>query len=209
MTPEQVQRLFTRSDGSYHFSRWGRPLSPVVFGVEDDTLTVVKGAIEAVTTLARVEIAETDPELGANLMIFFLRDWPELADVPKLDRLLPGLSQLIGRLQTADANQYRTFRFDEDGGIKACFVFVKMDNSMQELPADDLALAQVVQIILAWGEQAFAGNSPLARLPDSGAAVLKPDIAAVIRAAYDPAMPVAANDASHALRLVARLEPQP
>lgn len=209
MTFEQVQKLFTRNDGSYHFARWGRPLSPVVFGVEDSTLKVVKGAIEAVATLARIEIAETDPELGANLMIFFLRDWSELADVPKLDRLLPGLSQLIGRLQSADANQYRTFRFDDDGGIKACFVFLRMDNSMQELPADDLALAQVTQIILAWGERAFAGNSPLARLPDGGATVLKPEIAAIIRAAYDPALPVSTNDASHALRLGARLELQP
>jgi hypothetical protein len=35
--------------------------------------------------------------------------------------------------------------------------------------------------------------------------VLRPDIAAVIRAAYDPVLPVMARDASHALRLVARI----
>jgi hypothetical protein len=35
---------------------------------------------------------------------------------------------------------------------------------------------------------------------------LRPEIAAVIRAAYDPVLPVAATDPSHALRLAARME---
>ena len=33
----------------------------------------------------------------------------------------------------------------------------------------------------------------------------KPDLAQVIRAAYDPVLPVAATDPSHALRLAARI----
>ncbi len=36
--------------------------------------------------------------------------------------------------------------------------------------------------------------------------MLRPDIAAVIRAAYDPVLPAATQEASHALRLFARLE---
>jgi len=35
--------------------------------------------------------------------------------------------------------------------------------------------------------------------------VLRPDIAALLRAAYDPILPDAAQDASHALRLAARI----
>ena len=31
-------------------------------------------------------MAETDPELGANLMVFFVRDWCELSQTPTLDR---------------------------------------------------------------------------------------------------------------------------
>ena len=95
MTPEQVQTFFTRSDGSYLFARWGRPIVPVVFGVEDATLRVVKGAIEAVVTLAGHKMAETDPELGANLMVFFFRDWAELPQVPNLERLVPDLAPLV------------------------------------------------------------------------------------------------------------------
>jgi hypothetical protein len=34
---------------------------------------------------------------------------------------------------------------------------------------------------------------------------LRPEIAAVIRAAYDPVLPPMAQDASHALRLAARI----
>ena len=205
VTPDQVEACFTRSDGSYFFARWGRPIASIVFGVQDQTLNVVKDAIEAIVALAGHDMAETDPDIGANLMVFFLRDWQELAAVPKLDQLLPELPDLLSRLTATKANQYRLFRFDARGGIRACFVFLRMDAEMQNQPADILALGQMVNAILCWGEAAFASSSPLARLPDGGAVVLKPDIASLIRAAYDPAMPVAATDRGHALRLFARI----
>lgn len=127
MEPHEAEAFFTRGDGSYLFSRWGRPIVPVVFGVDDATLSVVKGAVEAVVVLANHKMAETDPELGANLMFFFFRDWSELPEVPKLDRMVPELGALCDRLQATGANQYRFFRFDADGAIKAAFVFVRMD----------------------------------------------------------------------------------
>lgn len=202
VAPEEVEVFFTQA-GIYRFARWGRPIVPVVFGVEDKTLSVVKGAIEAVVALASHKMAETDPELGANLMVFFLRDWAELNEVPDLDRLIDGLGPLVERLQAAGANQYRQFRFDDSGAIQACFVFVRMDADMQARAAEDIALAQAAQSILMWGEGAFADRSPLAVA--GGVTVLRPDVADVIRAAYDPVMPVAASDPSHALRLAARL----
>lgn len=203
-----ITRLFTRSDGSYVFARWARPIAPVVFGVEDATLTVVKDALSAVATLARHPIVDTDPELGANMMWFFLRDWNELTATPHLDRLIPELATLVGRLQAADANQYRIFRFDPQGGIRACFVFLRMDDALGEVPADTLALGQAVQSILLWSDEAFLGSSPLAIVSSGGPAVLRPEIADVVRAAYDPALPPAATDPSHALRVQARL-PRP
>ncbi|MEO0654037.1 MAG: hypothetical protein AAFY77_04120 [Pseudomonadota bacterium] len=207
MTPEEVERHFTRSDGSYRFARWGRPLAPVVFGVEESTLQTVKGAFEAVAVLANHQMAETDPELGANVMVFFLRDWAELTETPNLDRLIPELAALVDRLVQADANQYRIFRFDETGAIKACFVFLRMDDQLSQVSAETLALSQVVQSILMWSDTAFTKTSPLAVIPESGATILRPDIAALIRAAYDPLLPAAADDASHALRLFARMGP--
>ena len=205
MTPDDVTALFTRGDGSYLFARWGRPIVPVVFGVDDRTLETVKGAIEAVVTLAGHRMAETDPELGANLMMFFVRDWDELAGVPDLDRLIDGLGPLLDRLKGADANQYRAFRFDADGAIRAAFVFLRMDAGLSALPADTLALDQAVRTVLLWSDAAFAGASPLARVPDGGRVILRPEIADVIRAGYDPVMPAVADDSSHALRLAARL----
>ncbi|WP_232209689.1 hypothetical protein [Rhodobacter ferrooxidans] len=205
VSPEAVQALFTRPDGSYLCARWGRPIVPVVFGVDDATLAVIKGAIEAVVVLAGHRMAETDPELGANLMLFFCRDWAELLEVPGLDQLIPDLAPLCTRLSASGANQYRAFRFDAGGAIKAAFVFLRMDAALADLPAETLALSQAVQVILLWGEQAFAGASPLAMA--GGVAVLRPEIAAVIRAAYAPVLPAVARDASHALRLAARMAP--
>ena len=203
MGADEIERLFTRSDGSYLCARWGRPIVPVVFGVDEPTLRVVKGALEAVVVLAGHKMAETDPELGANLMLFFCRDWEELRAVPNLDRLVVGLGPLVDRLQARDVNQYRVFRFDAAGAIRACFVFLRMDVHLAAVPAETLALSQAVQSILLWSDEAFREFSPLGMLGE--VAVLRPEIAGVIRAAYDPVMPVMAQDASHALRLAARV----
>lgn len=203
MTPEEIEALFTRTDGQFAFARWGRPIAPVMFGVQDETLGVFKGALEAVMVLAGHHMAETDPELGSNLMVFFMADWDELLGVPDLDRLVPDLAPLVERLQAVSANQYRIFRFDEQGAIKACFVLLRMDEHLSAVPADTLALSQMVQSVLLWSDRAFSDQSPLAVLPN-GAAVLRPDIGALIRAAYDPVLPHAAQDASFALRLFAR-----
>ncbi len=199
----EIERQFTRSDGSYLFARWGRPIAPVVFGVEDETLSIVKGAIEAVVAMADHRMTDMDPELGANMLVFFIRDWTELSETPDLDRLLPELPDLVARLQAADANQYRAFRFDEAGAIKAAFVFVRIDEALADVPAEDLALAQAAQTMLLWSDVAFRDQGPLATV--EGRVILNPKVAAVIRAGYDPVMPAVAHDPSHAIRLAARV----
>ncbi len=204
MTPEDVQTYFTRADGTYLYARWGRPIVPVVFGVEPETLSTVKAAIEVIVALAGHKMAETDPELGANLMVFFFRDWAELPQVPKLDQLVPDLGPLCAKLEKADANQYRFFRFDPDGAIKAAFVFLRMDEHLDALAAEDLALAQAAQVICLWSDRAFATLSPLAKI--DGHVILRPDVAALIRAGYGAHMPVVAHDPAHALRMAARAQ---
>jgi len=203
MGPDQIEALFTRGDGSYLFARWGRPIVPVVFGLADETLPVFKGAIEAVVVLAGHKMAELDPETGANLMVFCFRDWEELLAVPDLNHLVPELVEVVGRLVAAGANQFRIFRFEAGGAIRAAFVFLRMDAHLADFPAEALALGQAAQVILLWSDRAFAGSSPLARIGET--VVLRPEIAGVIRAGYDPVLPAVARDVSHSLRLAARL----
>lgn len=203
MTPDTIEALFTRSDGQFLFSRWGHPIAPIVFGVDDKTLSVIKGACEAVCALAQHDMTETDPELGANLMVFFFRAWTELLDVGGMDRLLPDLAPLVDRLIDGDANQYRIFRFDQEGAIRAAFVFVRMDTELEKVSAETLALSQIVQVILLWSDAAFRTQSALAVVEDR--TILRPDIADLIRASYDPVLPAVAHDPAHALRLAARI----
>jgi len=209
MTPDEVATLFTRADGQYLCARWGRPIVPVVFGVAENHLGTLKGAIEAVVALAGHKMADHDPDLGANLMVFFFKDWSELLEVPHLDRMIDGLGPLVARLTAADANQYRVFRFDERRAIRAAFVFVRLDDSLGDVSLDVLALSQAVQVILLWSDRAFTDRAALARAPsrDGSAAttILRPEIAALIRAAYDPVLPAVATDPAHALRLAARI----
>jgi hypothetical protein len=204
MEPADIEALFTRADGQFFFARWGRPIAPVVFGVEEPTLQVVKGALEAVSALAGHKMTELDPELGSNLMVFFFSDWAELLEVPGMDRLVPDLGPLVTRLEGAEANQYRFFRFDESGAIKACFVFLRMDAHLSAVPAETLALSQIVQSYLLWSDTAFRDSSALAVAGER--TILRPDVAGLIRAAYDPVLPAAATDPSHALRLYARMQ---
>lgn len=199
-----VAAFFTRADGSYLCARWARPIVPVAFGIDEPTRAALRDAVAAVADLAGHPVAATDPELGANLMFFFLRDWAELAGVPGLDRLIPDLWPLLGRLEAAGANQYRVFRFDPGGGIRACFAFVRLDAELAALPAAAVVLGQAVQAILLWSDLAFRDRPALARAP-SGAVVLRPEVAAVIRAAYDPVLPGAATAPAHAPRLLARI----
>ena len=160
----------------------------MIFGLADESLDIFRGAIRAGFAHARHPLADTDPDMGANLMLFFVRDWAELADVPDLDRLTdaPGLP---GRLADADADQYRMFRFDADGGIRACLGFLRMSGPLAESHPAQLAEALFMRCALTFARDIA---------PSAG-------MAALIRAAYDPVLPVAATDAAHALRLAARM----
>ncbi|MFT5867738.1 MAG: hypothetical protein ACI82I_003502 [Gammaproteobacteria bacterium] len=204
MNAGDVEQLFTRGDGQFAFARWGRAIAPVVFGVEDETLSVIKRAIDAVCQLAGHEMSDGDAELGANFMWFFFREWDELLAVPRLDDMIPDLGPLVGRLKGGKANQYRLFRFDKLGAIKACFVFVRMDDHLAAVSADALVLSQVTQSILLWSDVAFKIQSPLALVGET--TVLRPEIGHLIRAAYDRVMPASSQDPTHALRLSARIE---
>jgi hypothetical protein len=162
-----------------------------------------RAAAEAMSALTAHPMEQTDPELGANLMLFFLREWDELRAVPDMGRLIPDLGPLLERLEAAEANQYRAFRFDEGGALRACFVFLRIDRELSAVPAETLALAQMAQSWLLWSDTAFRDASPLALA--RGVAVLRPDVAALMRAAYDPVLPAMSREPAHALRLHARM----
>ncbi len=202
----RVKSLFTTDDGGYRFSRWGRPIAPIIFGTDDVTLGHLKDAIAATIKDAGHEMVEVDPELGSNLLIFFCQEWEELDMVPNLDQMLPDLDILKNSLNRTGANQYRTFSFDENGAIKFCILLLKYDDFMAETPIQTLACGQVTQCLLLWGDHAFKDESPIAIVPTNGMCVIKPPFTAVIRGAYDATMPPSATDDAHALRLAARGE---
>ncbi|MDT1060532.1 hypothetical protein RM190_01610 [Paracoccus sp. CPCC 101403] len=187
LDPDQIAGLFTR-DGRFLCARWGRPVVPVIFGLADETLDIFRAVTRAALAHAGHPMAETDPEMGANMLSFFVRDWQELADMPDLERLT-GQGELVERLTTQAADQYRIFRFDADGGIRACMNFVNMGGGLAEAHPAGLAETMVMRSLLT-----FARDVEPSR-----------QVADLIRAAYDPALPVVARDASHALRLAARL----
>ena len=107
--------LFTSPDQRYHFARWGRPIAPVVFGVGDENLPHLKDAIAMTVGISGGMLVDTDPELGANFMWFFCRDWDEMLVIPDLDKLIPNFVNLITELQEKNATRYRSFGFEKNG----------------------------------------------------------------------------------------------
>ncbi|MDO5704683.1 MAG: hypothetical protein Q4G49_06350 [Paracoccus sp. (in: a-proteobacteria)] len=189
MTPDQIVALFTRPDGSFLCARWGRPVAPVVFGLADDSLDIFRSAIRAVFADAGHPLVETDPEMGANLILFFVADWAELTGVPDLDRLT-GVDDLPARLAQQGADQYRIFRFDPDGSIRACLCFTRITGTLAQVHPAALAESLAVRATLTFAQEATPS----------------PELARLIRAAYTPVLPAAATDNSHALRLAARMD---
>ncbi|MFD1059234.1 hypothetical protein [Paracoccus fistulariae] len=188
MSSDQIAALFTRPDGSFLCARWGRPVAPVIFGLADETLDIFRSVIRAGFAHAGHPMAETDPEMGSNLMLFFMRDWDELAGIPDLEQLT-GIQGLPERLRDSQADQYRVFRFDDNGAIRACLGFVRMTGALSQAHPAQLAEALTMRSTLTFARDITP----------------TPDLAALIRVAYDPILPPAATDASYALRLSARL----
>jgi len=71
---EEIEALFTGDNNTFHFARWNRPIVPIVFGVDDETLTHLKSSIVTTVGITGNKIEETDPELGANFMWFFVKN---------------------------------------------------------------------------------------------------------------------------------------
>ncbi|MDO5658574.1 MAG: hypothetical protein Q4G36_09665 [Paracoccus sp. (in: a-proteobacteria)] len=186
MTTDQISALFTRSDGSFLCARWGRPVAPVIFGLADESLDIFRAAIRAGYAHAGHAIAETDPESGANLLVFVCRDWDELDGIPDLD-LLTGLDDLPARL--AGRDHYQMMRFDKSGAIRACLSFLRVGGAFA-----DTHPAQLAEMVAMRSTLSFAAQvTPSAEL------------ALLIRAAYAPVLPSLATDPAHAYRLAARL----
>jgi hypothetical protein len=200
---DRIAALFTRSDGAFRFARWARPLAPVIFGTDAEGDRIFLEALTAVAGLAGLAVNGSDPELGANLLVFFCEDWAELTVTPGMDRLVPDVGRLVSVLKAAGANQYRIFAFDERGAIRLCLVLLRYDDDLRRVSARTLAVTQGVQSLLLWSDDAFRAESPVALW--EGRALVKPWFADLVRAAYDPVLPAASADPALALRLAARM----
>lgn len=186
--PDAIEAHFTNPDGRFLCARWGRPVAPVIFGLSDESLDVFRSALKAALAHARHPLTDTDPESGVNWLLFAVRDWEDLASLPDLDQMT-GQTDLAQRLGQQNADTYRLFRFDEAGAIRACFTFLNFGGDLADAHPGQLAEKVAMASLLTWAEDIT---------PD-------PQLAALIRAAYDPVLPSVAHDPSHALRLAARL----
>lgn len=187
LTPDEITSLFSR-DGAFLFAKWGKPVAPVVFGLADETLKLFRDVLTAILHDIKLPLVETDPETGANFWVFFVRTWDELDAVPDI-AALTGQDDLSQKLKDHHADQYRIFRFDADGGIRACFTFVNMGGDLADAHPAALAEALSVRALLTFATEVTPSKT----------------IATLLRAAYDPAIPVASTDPSLALRLAARM----
>ena len=149
MDPAAIETLFTRPDGSFLCARWGRPVAPVVFGLADDSLDIFRGAIRAGFAHARHPVVDTDPETGANLMLFFVRDWPDLADIPDLGRLTDAERAALAEGSVkAWQGQSDNGRFNEN--VREAVDGVRNDPAAREALAAALKMLDMAVLRLGW-----------------------------------------------------------
>lgn len=183
---DDITALFTRPDGSFLCARWGRPVAPVIFGLADESLDIFRTAIRAGFAHAGHPVTETDPESGANLLIFVCRDWADLDGIPDLDRLT-GLEDMQARLTGAE--HYQIMRFEPSGAIRACLSFLRVGGTHADSHPAQLAEMLAMRAMLSFAQQITPS----------------PELAGLIRAAYAPVLPDCSTDAAHAYRLAARM----
>ncbi|MGF1501166.1 MAG: hypothetical protein ACFBSD_05050 [Paracoccaceae bacterium] len=198
-----IRALFTRSDGAFRFARWGRDLAPAIFGATETEARAFREAMAAVAGLGGLRVAERDPELGANALVFVVDSWPALLEIPHTEKLIPDLRRLIGVLGATGANQYRIFGFDPAGAIRIVTTLVARDDEVRRLSPGTVALSQAVQGLLLWSDRAFLARSPIAE--SAGRSLVTPDIADIIRGAYAADVPAASEDPATAGRIEAAL----
>ena len=85
-----------------------------------------------------------------------------------------------------------------------CVVLIRVDAATERMSLQTLGTSETFQSLLTFGENAFDVHSPIATIKVNNLCIVKPEYAAVVRAAYDPALPAASNDPAHALRVSAR-----
>lgn len=207
-SPEAITAFFTHrsteSPKGFRCARWARPIAPVVFGVDDASLSLLKAAITRTVALTGHSIAETDPELGVNFLWFFGKDWQEIGALEGLTDLIPQFSSRIEALKASNASHYRYQAHDAKGGIKMTTLLLNMSGPLGKQSIDEIGVGQTLLSLLSWQNAAFKEQTPLGVGKESGMVIVKPPVAALVRAAYDPALPVASDDPAHAYRLYAR-----
>ncbi len=190
--------------GQFLFARWAKPIAPAIFGVDEESAATMRQGFERAAKTAGLELADEDPEIGANVLVFFCERWPDLAKVPHLDRLIPDLSKLLTLLAVTDANQYRVFQFSETEGVKLAVVMLRVDADLASLPPPALALGQATQTLLVWSDAAFEDDSPVT-VGRHGRGLLKRWHQRLIEAAYGADVPVFSRDPALAETLAARM----
>lgn len=206
---ERIRKLFGGADGEgFKFARWGCPIAPAVIGLDEAGGRLFGEAVRAIAEVAEHPMEDLDPEMGANFLIYVMRDWADAARAPNLPNFLPALPDLIERLNAAEANRYRVFAFDDQGAIRAAITLLRYDDQMRAAPVDYIALSEASLGMLVYDEAGVAGDRPvvMTEVEDGDArAVLSPWHARLLRAAYDPTIPAGSKDPALALRLAARL----
>ena len=204
MSYEKIVNFFSNEQG-YRFSRWNKPIAPVVFGVDDNTLEAIKMGFTEVISLTSLSMSDVDVDLGANFMVFFCADWLELKSVPDLNKLVPKLADLLVILDKKNAHQYRVFSFDKNGAITLCILILKYDRELASVSVQTLSMSQMLKSILLWSPNAFVSESPLEVEEKNNFCRVKLFYKALLRASYDINLPDYSRDESHALRLDARV----
>jgi hypothetical protein len=200
MTPAEVAAFFTHRDGGYRFARWVRPIVPFVAGGGADFAAVIRRGLSEVASISGHPADPDGAPVDMTWAVLCVERWRDLPALPGAEAVIPGLVALVSRLEAQDATQFRSFRHDAGGGIVGVTSVLRLPRLLDRFPAEVVGVRQAVLAHLTWSIPKLMSWNMM----DAGHR-LRPEMVALLRAAYAPGLPVAADDARHAGRLAAEM----
>ncbi|MCX7644165.1 MAG: hypothetical protein N2Z62_02570 [Rhodobacteraceae bacterium] len=200
MTPAEVAAFFTHGDGSYRFARWVRPIVPFVVGGGEGFAACIRHGLAEVAAISGHPAEPEGAPVDLTWAVLGVERWRDLPALPGAEAAIPGLAALATRLEAQDATQFRSFRRAAAGGIAGVTTVLRLPRLLERFPAEVVGVRQAVLAHLTWSVPKLTSWNMM-----DEAHRLRPEMVALLRAAYAPGLPAAADDAGHAACLAAAM----
>jgi hypothetical protein len=193
VTPDEIAAYFTKPNGEFLFRRWASPIVPHAFGPTAPESEVLYQAFDTISALSGHPVVRAPDGVGMNLTFFFINEASDMMKLPGAEGFLGMLAMLVKQLMSGKSALRRNFTTDDKtGAISQMTMIARTSGWLRHHPPESLALRLAVLTHLTWALRRDQKAPPLLVADAPGG--VHPNVAAILRVAYDPSLPDASTD---------------